>query len=212
MKPPSIKKPTNWLKVSLYVNLALVGLGAAVLAATAVLHESDTNAQFCATCHLMSDHVDSYLTSSNLDHVHAEAGVQCKQCHFDYTIPDEIVSGINYVTGNYEVKSATDLTLPRRQFGNELCLKCHVSQLNVAMQTDYLEFNPHASHEDNLLCHDCHVSHGKQIDKCGSCHPTSDQRLIGSPYVPRVENPYLTANGVDPDAVPVDETTVTPVP
>jgi fumarate reductase flavoprotein subunit len=212
VKSNTPKKPTNWLKVSLYANVALVAVGAIALAATAVLHESDTNATFCATCHLMQDHVDSYLTSSNLDHVHAEAGVECKQCHFDYSVADEIVSGINYVTGNYEIRSATDARLPRRDFGNELCLKCHVSQLNVAMQTDYLEFNPHASHEEDLECSDCHISHGKQLDKCGGCHFDSDQRLIGSPFVPRVDNPYLTSSGIDTNAVPVDESIVTPQP
>jgi cytochrome c nitrite reductase small subunit len=180
---PAMKKKPNWLKISLITNIVLVAVAVIGLSGMAVIHQSDTNPEFCATCHLMQSRVDSYLTSTNLDHVHAQAGVQCKECH-DYSIPDEIESGIKYITGNYNPD------LPRRKFGDEMCLQCHISMDYMATQTDYLVRNPHLNHWPDMRCTICHVSHGEQVDYCSDCHDNGGQRMTGGAIIPRAENPW----------------------
>jgi len=178
------KKEFNWFKFSVIANIILIaGVGIA-LASMAVLHQSDTNPQFCATCHNMERYVESYLTSNTMDNVHAQANVQCKQCHSDYDIPAEIKSGINFIIGNY------DKEMPQRRFGDEICTQCHISMEYMAQQTDYLRRNPHASHWPDLKCRSCHISHGEQIDYCSQCHENGGQRLTGDEIFPRVDNPY----------------------
>ncbi len=181
---PETKKKFNWIRFSIIANIVLVvGIGVA-LASMAILHQSDTNPKFCATCHNMEKYVDSYLTGNHMDNAHAQANVQCKQCHSAYDIPAEIESGIKFITGNY------DKTMPRRKFGDEVCTQCHVSMEHVAEHTDYLRRNPHASHWPDLKCRSCHISHGEQIDYCSECHDNGGQRMIEDPYFPRVDNPY----------------------
>lgn len=191
-------KQWNWFKVSLGANFAIVALILAALGGMEMLHQSDTNPQFCATCHVMRPHVESYTAGPNLDNVHAQAGVQCKECHADYSIPDEIRSGINFITGNYFV--GADNKLVKRAFDNNLCLNCHISQEHLANSTDYLKYNPHMSHVEDFNCRDCHVSHGPQIDSCCECHVGTGQRLVGSEIKPRAENPYAHPTVAPPDA------------
>lgn len=174
------KKPVSWLKISVIVNIVVVAIIAGGVGGLVLLHQSDTNPMLCRSCHVMESHVDSYLTSSNLDNVHYQAGVQCKQCH-DYSIPAEIRSGFLYVTGNYEEP------LPKIKVGNEMCLQCHISYEHIANATDYLVKNPHRSHLGEMTCTTCHVSHGEQIDYCGQCHDNGGQRLVGEDIIPRVE-------------------------
>jgi len=181
---PVGKKKFSWLKFSIILNIVLVvGIGIA-LGSMAILHQSDTNPNFCGLCHNMDRYVESYLTGNTLDSYHAKANVQCKQCHSSYDIPAEIKSGINFITGNY------DKDMPRRKFGDEVCTQCHISMEYVAQQTDYLRRNPHASHWPDLKCRSCHISHGDQIDYCSECHENGGQRMTGSEYFPRVDNPY----------------------
>jgi nitrate/TMAO reductase-like tetraheme cytochrome c subunit len=181
---PKVKKKFNWFKFSIIANIALVvGIGIA-LSSMAILHQSDTNPKFCATCHNMERYVESYLTSNTMDNVHFQAGVQCKECHNDYDIPAEIESGIKFITGNY------DQDMPQRKFGDEVCNQCHISMEYMAAQTDYLRRNPHASHWPDLKCRSCHISHGEQIDYCSQCHDNGGQRLTGQEIFPRVDNPY----------------------
>jgi len=130
----------------------------------------------------MQPNVTSYLTSSNLDHVHAQAGVQCKGCH-DYPLSAEISSGIKYVTGNYEVDKNGEIA--SRKFDDKMCLQCHISYDHIAQLTDYLPRNPHDSHNGQMPCSTCHVSHGQQIDYCAQCHDNGGQRMIGQPVTPR---------------------------
>lgn len=189
------KKPVNWLKISVIANCTLVALIVFALGGKAVIHQSDTNPQFCATCHLMEPYVDSYLNSDNLDNVHAQAGVECKECH-DYPISAEIESGIKYITGNY------DPVLSRRKFGDEMCVQCHISMEYMAIQTDFLTRNPHLSHWPDMRCTICHVSHGEQEDYCSGCHDNGGQRMTGGPIIPRAENPWATGAPEDPADIP----------
>ena len=99
---PEEAKKFTWFKFSVIANIILVaGVGIA-LASMAIIHQSDTNPEFCSTCHIMEPYVESYLPSHPMDNVHAQAGVQCKECHSDYDIPAEIESGIKFITGNYD--------------------------------------------------------------------------------------------------------------
>jgi hypothetical protein len=179
-----IKKKPNWVKISIIANIALVAGILVALGSMVILHQSDTNPEFCKTCHVMDRYVESYLTSNTLDHVHAQAGVQCKECHSDYDIPAEIESGIKFITGNY------DKDFPRRKFEDTVCTQCHISLDYVADQTDYLVRNPHRSHNPDLACRTCHVSHGEQNDYCSTCHENGGQRLVGDEIIPRADNPY----------------------
>jgi nitrate reductase cytochrome c-type subunit len=175
-------KKANWLKISVIANIVVVVLAIIGLAGVEVMHQSNTNPNFCGTCHIMQPNVQSYLTGKNLDHVHEQAGVQCKDCH-DYPLSAEISSGIKFITGNYVVDKNGQLA--QRKYADTLCTKCHISEAHVATLTDFLPRNPHDSHNGELPCNTCHVSHGQQIDFCSECHDNGGQRMIGQPIQPR---------------------------
>ncbi|PKO16599.1 MAG: hypothetical protein CVU39_07190 [Chloroflexi bacterium HGW-Chloroflexi-10] len=176
------RKNINWNKVLLISNISLVILIFVGLGSMEVIHQSDTNPNLCATCHIMQPNVTSYLTSNNLDHVHEQAGIECKDCH-DYPVSAEISSGVNFLIGNYEVNEKG--TMIKRTYSNEMCLDCHISEKYLATTTDFLFRNPHLSHWGYLPCSDCHLSHGEQIDYCSGCHENGGQRMTGAPIVDR---------------------------
>jgi nitrate/TMAO reductase-like tetraheme cytochrome c subunit len=179
-----VKKKVNWFKISVIANIVIVAVIAVSLGSMAIINESETNPRFCANCHNMQEHVDSYLNGHTMDAVHAQANVGCKDCHSDYTILAEINSGIKYVTGNY------DESMPRRKFGDEMCMQCHISMEYHAARTDYLIRNPHLSHWPDVKCTTCHISHGEQVDYCSQCHDNGNQRMTGGEIIPRAENPW----------------------
>ncbi|MCE1253740.1 MAG: cytochrome c3 family protein [Anaerolineae bacterium] len=181
---PVTKPKKNWIKISIAANIVLLAGIVFALAGMQILHQSDTNPEFCRTCHVMDRYVENYLTGNTLANAHAQAGVQCKECHSEYDIPAEVSSGINFVTGNY------DKDFPRRKYDDTVCTQCHISMEHVAQQTDYLVKNPHLSHNSDLKCRNCHISHGEQIDFCGSCHDDTGQRMIGAEITPRAPNPF----------------------
>lgn len=167
-------------KRSFWVILGIVGLFVIVIGGIAggyVIHLSNTSPEFCGTCHIMDFNVDSYLTSNNLDNIHNQANVECKECH-DYPVTAEVKSGINFVFGNYLVGSTGELV--QVKYDNEMCLKCHISYDHVAESTDNLKRNPHKSHHGELACNTCHVSHGEQIDYCSTCHENGGQTMVGA--------------------------------
>ena len=172
--PKKNKKKATWTVIGIVV-LALVVVGGAT--GGYLIHLSNTSPEFCATCHIMEPNVNSYLTSNNLDNIHNQANVECKECH-DYPVSAEISSGIKFITGNYTVD--TDGKLLPVEYTDEMCLDCHISYDYVAEQTDWLERNPHDSHNGQLACNTCHVSHGEQIDYCATCHDHGEQEMIGS--------------------------------
>lgn len=141
-----------------------------------LVHLSNTSPEFCATCHIMQKNVDSYLSSNDMDNIHAQANVECKDCH-DYPIPAEISSGIRFITGNYSVNPEGELL--KVAYDDEMCLQCHISDEFLASTTDFLHLNPHKSHNGELDCKTCHISHGDQINFCGTCHDNGGQRMTG---------------------------------
>lgn len=140
-----------------------------------LLHLSNTSPEFCGTCHVMDKNVNSYLTSNHLDNVHFQAGVQCKGCH-DYPVSAEVASGVNFLTGNYQVDPNGDLL--KVEYDDQMCLDCHISEEFMARATDFLPRNPHDNHNEDLECRTCHMSHEAQIDFCSSCHTNGGQRMI----------------------------------
>ena len=162
----------------------LVVLNLAVLVAFAVERRSRSDAEFCSSCHNMTAHVDSYLSSPHMDSAHRQAKVGCKDCHAEYTIVDELQSVVAYVAGDYEE------VFHRRRFGDEMCLGCHVSREVQAAKTDHLARNPHRSHYPNMPCGACHLAHDHQVDRCGSCHDNGGQRMTGEPALPRALAPW----------------------
>ena len=186
------KKKWSWLRVSVIANVVILLLVIGTATGGAVIHQSNVNPNLCASCHIMVPNVDSYLTSNHLDNVHNQAGVECKGCH-DYPVMAEIEGGIKYLTGNYFVTA--DGTIPKQEFGEEMCLDCHISKEYLANQTDFLTHNPHLSHQGEMQCNDCHVSHGEQIDACSECHSNGGQRMVEGPVIPRAENPWAEPDG-----------------
>ncbi len=166
-------KKQIWTIIGIVVAILVVAGGAT---GGYLIHLSNTSPEFCGTCHIMDRNVDSYLTSNDLDNVHSQANVQCKDCH-NYPVSAEISSGIAYVLGNYTVDAQGEL-LPVT-YDNEMCLKCHISYENLAKSTDFLYRNPHKNHQGDLECKTCHVSHGEQIDYCSTCHDNGGQRMVG---------------------------------
>ena len=178
-KPKKNPKKAVWTIIGIVI-LALVVIGAA--GGGYMIHLSDTSPEFCGTCHIMQPNVTSYLTGNNLDNIHKQANVGCKQCH-DYPVDAEVTSGLKYVVGDYTV--GDDGKLLPVTYNNDMCLKCHISYDNVAKKTDFLARNPHKNHNGELPCKTCHISHGKQINYCSRCHDNGKQRMIGEEYEPR---------------------------
>lgn len=178
-KENKIRNKRTWTIIGIVAAVLVVVGGAA---GGYMIHLSNTSPEFCGICHIMDPNVDSYLTSNDLDNLHYQAGVQCKECH-DYPLDAEITSGIAFLVGNYEVDDQGKL-MPVT-YGNDMCLQCHISYDFIASSTDFLERNPHNSHAGQLPCKTCHVSHGDQIDYCSSCHDNGGQRMVGEERVPR---------------------------
>jgi nitrate/TMAO reductase-like tetraheme cytochrome c subunit len=169
------RRPLNWGKISVVANIVILVLVVLGLGGAAVMHQADTNPNFCGQCHVMKSNVTSYLTSNHLDNVHKQAGVQCKDCH-DYPITAEVASGVKFLLGNYEVTAQGGLA--QRKYSDSMCLNCHISYDHIAVQTASLARNPHDSHNGQLPCSNCHTSHGAQVDYCAQCHENGGQKMI----------------------------------
>jgi nitrate/TMAO reductase-like tetraheme cytochrome c subunit len=164
--------------------ILLLLFNAAVLAAFTIDRRSRSDAEFCANCHNMTTHVDSYLNSNHMDSAHRRANVGCKDCHADYTMIDEVRSVVAYVLGDYEE------VFHRRKFNEEMCNGCHVGMEYQAARTDFLPRNPHRGHYPDLRCSACHLAHAQQVDLCGSCHDNGGQRMTGQKIVARAVAPW----------------------
>lgn len=147
---------------------------------------SRQNPAFCGACHIMESRVSSYMNSTNMDNIHRQANVGCKDCHANYSLGDEVKSLWQYVTGNYEK------ILSKRKVEDSMCTQCHISLQYHANRTDFLVRNPHLSHWPELRCASCHISHDKQVDYCSRCHENGGQRMTGDKFSPRAKNPWAT--------------------
>jgi nitrate/TMAO reductase-like tetraheme cytochrome c subunit len=175
-----IKKISGWA-IAFFV-LAIISLS--IFGFLGTDNYIRNNPEFCASCHNMESHVESYLTSNHLDNLHNKANVGCKDCHADYTVIDEAQSLFKYATNNYNVRFS------RIKVEDSMCLSCHIGGEILAAQTDYLVRNPHESHWPNAKCTDCHLSHEKQVNYCARCHDDGGQRMLEDPVISRAENPW----------------------
>ena len=75
---------------------------------------------------------------------HGRLGLSCADCHGEKSPPG----------------------VPER----ETCLKCHGSYAAVAKRTENLKPNPHASHDGDVACIQCHSTHGTPRLYCNGCH------------------------------------------
>ena len=180
-KTGKIRRNLDWTKILLIAALVIC---ISIAGGFGLDHYSRVTPNFCATCHNMESHVVSYLESTHLDNVHYQANVGCKDCHADYSIPQELASVWSYVTGDY------DKVFRKQKYESEMCTQCHISEEYQATQTDYLQRNPHLSHYPDMRCESCHISHGEQVDYCSQCHDNGGQRMTGAPIEPRSENPF----------------------
>ena len=117
----------------------------------------------CSPCHVMAPYVEAYEESDLLAHAHAQAQVNCIDCH-ENGIDDKIQETVWYVTDDFD-----DPPL-KRAFPNEMCTKCHKDIDQIVAKTDFGDANPHNSHLGDLVCSDCHKMHAKSHAKCADCH------------------------------------------
>lgn len=122
------------------------------------------NPKTCNLCHNIQPYVESYYQSENLDNVHADANVGCKECHKAsvFSVVDE---GWKYITGNY------NSPMREIEYSKDQCLDCHRSYESLKDQTKDLQPNPHDSpHSANAECSTCHKSHRESTILCSQCH------------------------------------------
>jgi hypothetical protein len=127
-----------------------------------------TDPKSCATCHVIKPYVESWNSSDFLDHKHEQAMISCTECH--------------QLTGQQKSRNVTAFKnkkykspLEEREYGNELCFRCHGSYQDIRQRTqDYqakgLSRNPHESHYGDMDCNMCHKMHRTSIDYCSQCH------------------------------------------
>lgn len=150
------------LIVIIAVMLIGAGTGAAVLKAS-------ENPSFCNTCHIMKPYYESWHDSDLLAAKHAEADVDCHQCH-EATISTQVSEGVKYVTGSYKTP------LDKREFKRDFCLECHSEQgegaswEEIKTATNFEESNPHDSHNGEQECNLCHNMHQPSKAMCSECH------------------------------------------
>lgn len=118
----------------------------------------------CAPCHIMAPYVNGYQHGDLLAHRHAEAGVNCIDCH-ENGIEDKVNETVWYVTDDFDDPPA------RHDFGNQMCTKCHTNMDEIIAKTDQGGgINPHDSHLGDLNCADCHKMHVQSEAACQRCH------------------------------------------
>lgn len=59
---------------------------------------------------------------------------------------------------------------PKAAVPGEVCMNCHGSYAKIAMKTDKVTPNPHASHVGQIACEKCHHGHKPSVDFCAECH------------------------------------------
>jgi hypothetical protein len=102
----------------------------------------------CICFTLLTVYAVAAETEGFLSGKHIKNGINCEDCH----------------SGEKEPKTNADV---------QPCLDCHGGYAGMAEATETLEVNPHASHEGELPCSECHKSHTPSIDYCEQCHTFS---------------------------------------
>jgi len=118
----------------------------------------------CSPCHVMAPYVDNYEQGHYLGNVHQKAHVDCIDCH-ENTLVEKAQETWWYATDDFYDPPY------KRDFGNEMCLKCHTDLERIVAKTVVGEnLNPHDSHLGALNCADCHKMHMQSKAACIDCH------------------------------------------
>ncbi len=166
-----VSKNSSTKKTIVIIIAVLLVVGAAT---GAVLLKASQKPAFCASCHNMEPYYTSWVNSDLLANGHEKAGVTCHDCHQE-SIQAKMSEGVKYITGDYKTP------LEKRNFGTrEMCLECHSDAgtgtpkgdtfETAASKTDFEESNPHANHNGNLDCNECHSMHQQSTVMCVQCH------------------------------------------
>jgi hypothetical protein len=98
---------------------------------------------------VMKEVFASWMNSSNTDHLHAKAMIDCAGCHG-------------------KEAPTLDTTVE-----NSRCLACHGPQAQLAAKSkpkDFPKRNPHDSHLGDIACTVCHHAHAESRTYCLDCH------------------------------------------
>ena len=156
------KRTSSFVRRRPLASIAIL-LVVGVLGNVAMLEAEKHPALACAPCHVMQPYVDGYCSGDVLARKHAEAGVNCIDCH-ENGIEDKIKETVWYVTDNFDDPPV------KHDFGNQMCTKCHTNMDEIIAKTDKGGINPHDSHLGELHCADCHKMHMKSQAACQNCH------------------------------------------
>lgn len=81
---------------------------------------------------------------------HIARGMNCVSCHI--------------TQGNPKLKMVDNAS-------HEVCVQCHGFYDKVVKLTEKKdEQNPHAQHDGNLPCSECHKGHKPSVNYCAQCH------------------------------------------
>jgi len=72
-----------------------------------------------------------------------------------------------------ECASCHDESPPAKAVGTAKCQQCHGGFKTLAAKTERNEPNPHASHQGDTDCAQCHHMHKASDDLCAKCHVTN---------------------------------------
>lgn len=186
---PKKSGPKRWqMTVGIIVAVIIVaGIG------FGVWHEQPS---FCnAVCHTpMDKFVDGYYnddTTLAYQHGHVDgsntaaastlkegvknSSMTCLTCHTP-KMDEQMTEAISWVGGNYTVDQdgAPVISEPSYVANKEFCTQCHDYEKVIAATEHYWgedePANPHASHQGEQACSNCHSVHGTSTLMCSSCH------------------------------------------
>lgn len=150
---------------ALALGTVLLSLGNPADAAEKGIYQKDPES--CAKCHMIKPYVETWKDSDFLAHKHQKAGVGCLECH-EVTLQKQ-------KEHLAKSKKKTQTPLEEREYGSEVCFRCHGSYKDLAERTkDFkdrgLGKNPHKSHYGEIDCNMCHKAHRDSVDYCSQCH------------------------------------------
>lgn len=148
-------------KKGLMILLLLILVGTVTAAASLKASEKPS---FCASCHIIKPHYQSWESGPLLAAKHGNKDVKCLDCH-SRTLPEKMEEGFKYVTGQYQDP------LKEGEFSKQECLKCHQKdQQKMIEATNFDHGNPHDSHLGDVDCNLCHKMHRQSEVYCVQCH------------------------------------------
>jgi hypothetical protein len=168
-----LKEDGDAMKFRILPFIVVMGLGIILLtggnsgnAAEKGIYQKDPES--CAKCHMIKPYVETWKNSDFLAHKHQKAGVGCLECH--QVTPQQQKDHLAK-----SKKKSYKTPLEEREYGSEVCFRCHGSYKDLIERTkDFkdrgLAKNPHKSHYGEIDCNMCHKAHRTSVDYCSQCH------------------------------------------